>query len=58
MRKGSREAVNLSREQGDFIRRRVSILLQPDRAIIDLIADGYVQGMSDALELQKREQPQ
>jgi hypothetical protein len=56
--KGRREAVNLTNEQGHFIRRRVSVLLQPDRAIIDLIADGYVQGMSDALALQQKDQPQ
>ena len=56
--KGRREAVNLTAEQGAFIRRRVSVLLQPDRSIIDLIADGYVQGMSDALALQQKDQPQ
>lgn len=53
LRKGGREAVNLSREEGDFIRRRVAVLFQPDRSIIDLIADGYVQGMSDAVNLPK-----
>lgn len=53
VRKGRREAVNLDPEQVDFIRRRVAVLLQPDRSIIDLICDGYVQGMSDAVNLPK-----
>lgn len=54
--KGRREAVNVTSEQAAFIRRRVRPLFQPDRGIIDLIADGYIQGLSDAVNMPRKDQ--
>lgn len=47
------EAVNVSPEQAAVIHRRVSPLVRQDRAIIDLMGDAYIQGLSDAVNMPK-----
>jgi hypothetical protein len=55
MKRQARESITLPHDVGSFIRGRVRVLVQEDRAIIDLICDGYIQGMTDLLALQARE---
>lgn len=45
------EPVDVTPEQAAFIHRRVGVLVRQDRAIIDLMGDAYVQGLSDAVNL-------
>lgn len=42
-----------SPEEAAVIRRRVSPLVRQDRAIIDLMGDAYIQGLSDAVNMPK-----
>lgn len=44
------EAINVTREQADFVRNRVRPLIEQhlDRPIIDILTDAYCQGMTDA----------
>ena len=51
IRKARLERVDVSAEQAAVIHRRVRGLLRPDRALIDLMGDAYVQGLSDAANL-------
>ncbi|MBX9707892.1 MAG: hypothetical protein K2X61_08180 [Caulobacteraceae bacterium] len=46
--KAAREAIEIPPSVGAFIRRRVDVLAQPDRAPIDLACDAYIQGVTDA----------
>lgn len=46
--KAAREAIEIPPSVRAFIRRRVDVLAQPDRAPIDLACDAYIQGVTDA----------
>lgn len=45
------ERVDVPREQMDFVRNRVRPLVAQhlDRALLDLLADAYCQGLTDAV---------
>lgn len=48
------ERVDVARDQIDFVRNRVRPLVvqQPDRALVDLLANAYCQGLTDAANVQ------
>ena len=47
------ERVDVARDQMDFVRNRVRPLVvqHPDRALVDLLADAYCQGLTDGAEV-------
>lgn len=51
------EAVTFPPEVTAFIYRRLGPLVRQDRAIIDLMGDAYVQGLSDAVNHLPQERP-